>query len=50
MLFVLHTGIAWQHPPAELGFGFGSGVTCWRRQTEHGSGLVHQVGVAWTLQ
>ena len=48
ILFVLHTGIAWQHLPAELGFG--SGVTCWRRQTEHGSGLVHQVDVAWTLQ
>jgi transposase len=47
-LFVLHTGIAWQHLPAELGFG--SGVTRWRRQTEHGSGLVHQVDVAWTLQ
>src|SRR5215218_9008759 len=29
ILFVLHTGIAWQHLPAELGFG--SGVTCWRR-------------------
>ena len=29
ILFVLHTGIAWQHLPSELGFG--SGVTCWRR-------------------
>src|SRR6266536_3072036 len=53
ILFVLHTGVAWRHLPAELGFG--SGVTCWRRldewqragitpeiarrQTEHGSGL-----------
>src|SRR5438067_9897288 len=27
ILFVLHTGIAWTHLPAELGFG--SGVTCW---------------------
>ena len=32
ILFVLHTGIAWQHLPAELGFG--SGVTCWRRLDE----------------
>jgi transposase len=32
ILFVLHTGLAWQHLPAELGFG--SGVTCWRRFDE----------------
>jgi transposase len=32
ILFVLHTGIAWQHLPWELGFG--SGVTCWRRLEE----------------
>lgn len=32
ILFVLHTGIAWGHLPAELGFG--SGVTCWRRLEE----------------
>jgi transposase len=32
ILFVLHTGIAWQHLPPELGFG--SGVTCWRRLDE----------------
>jgi transposase len=32
ILFVLHTGIAWQHLPTELGFG--SGVTCWRRLDE----------------
>ena len=32
ILFVLHTGIAWQHLPVELGFG--SGVTCWRRLDE----------------
>lgn len=32
ILFVLYTGIAWQHLPAELGFG--SGVTCWRRLDE----------------
>jgi transposase len=31
-LFVLHTGISWTHLPAE--FGFGSGVTCWRRHDE----------------
>src|SRR5215217_8872708 len=32
ILFVLHTGIAWQQLPAELGFG--SGITCWRRLDE----------------
>jgi transposase len=32
ILFVLHTGIAWQQLPAELGFG--AGVTCWRRLDE----------------
>ncbi len=32
ILFVLHTGIAWQQLPAELGFG--SGVTCWHRLDE----------------
>jgi transposase len=32
ILFVLQTGIAWRHLPAELGFG--SGVTCWRRLDE----------------
>src|SRR5512132_1614078 len=32
ILFVLHTGIAWQHLPSELGFG--SGLTCWRRLDE----------------
>lgn len=29
ILFVLHTGIAWEHLPQQLGFG--SGMTCWRR-------------------
>jgi transposase len=29
VLFVLHTGIQWEHLPQELGFG--SGMTCWRR-------------------
>lgn len=28
ILFVLHTGIAWEHLPQEIGFG--SGMTCWR--------------------
>jgi transposase len=32
ILFVLHTGIAWRHLPAELGFG--SGATCYRRLDE----------------
>ena len=32
ILFVLHTGVAWQHLPSELGFG--SGVTCLRRLEE----------------
>lgn len=32
ILFVPHTGIAWEHLPQELGFG--SGVTCWRRPAE----------------
>jgi transposase len=29
VLFVLHTGIGWEDLPQE--FGFGSGMTCWRR-------------------
>jgi transposase len=29
ILFVLSTGIAWEHLPR--GLGFGSGMTCWRR-------------------
>ncbi len=32
ILFVLHTGIAWEHLPQEIGFG--SGVACWRRLAE----------------
>src|SRR3989454_12591904 len=32
ILFVLHTGIAWEFLPQELGFG--SGMTCWRRLAE----------------
>lgn len=34
VLFVLHTGIAWEHLPQELGFG--SGMTCCRRLAEAG--------------
>ena len=29
ILFVLHTGIAWEELPQALGYG--SGMTCWRR-------------------
>lgn len=29
ILFVLHTGIAWEDLPQSLGYG--SGMTCWRR-------------------
>jgi transposase len=29
ILFVLVTGIGWEHLPRELGYG--SGMTCWRR-------------------
>ena len=32
ILFVLHTGIAWQQLPQELEYG--SGMTCWRRLKE----------------
>src|SRR6059036_2559678 len=32
ILFVLKTGIAWEHLPQELGCG--SGMTCWRRLDE----------------
>ncbi|WP_344329411.1 IS5 family transposase, partial [Streptomyces macrosporus] len=38
ILFVLHTGVSWEHLPQEPGFG--SGMTCWRRLTEW-----HQAGV-----
>ncbi|WP_442788398.1 IS5 family transposase [Kitasatospora sp. YST-16] len=38
ILFVLHTGISWEHLPQELGFG--SGMTCWRRLAEW-----HEAGV-----
>jgi transposase len=29
ILYVLHTGIAWEDLPQQLGYG--SGMTCWRR-------------------
>src|SRR4051794_24403016 len=29
ILFVLHTGVGWEHLPQELGFG--CGMTCWRK-------------------
>jgi transposase len=29
ILYVLETGINWEHLPADLGYG--SGMTCWRR-------------------
>jgi transposase len=32
ILFVLRTGIAWEHLPQR--FGCGSGMTCWRRMRE----------------
>jgi transposase len=48
ILFVLHTGISWEHLPQELGFG--SGMTCWRRLAEwHEAGVwqrLHEVLLA----
>jgi transposase len=45
ILFVLHTGIGWEHLPQELGFG--SGMTAWRRLHEwHAGGVwseLHQL-------
>jgi transposase len=38
ILFVLHTGIAWEFLPQQLGYG--SGMTCWRRLRDW-----HQAGV-----
>ena len=38
ILFVLHTGIAWRDLLTE--FGYGSGVTCWRRLRELAAGGV----------
>lgn len=40
ILFVLHTGIAWEHLPQELGYG--SGMTCWRRLAEWNKASVWQ--------
>jgi transposase len=48
ILFVLHTGIGWEHLPQE--FGFGSGMTAWRRlRSWHQPGVwkrLHQALVA----
>jgi transposase len=48
ILFVLHTGIAWEHLPQQLGFG--SGMTRWRRLAEWtGTGVwprLHEVLLA----
>lgn len=45
ILFVLKTGIPWEHLPQEMGCG--AGMTCWRRLREwHEAGLwdrLHQV-------
>ena len=42
ILFVLHTGIGWEHLPQELGFG--SGMTAWRRLHEwHAAGVWKQL-------
>lgn len=42
ILCVLHTGIAWEFLPQELGFG--SGMTCWRRLPEwHEAGVWEQL-------
>jgi transposase len=44
ILFVLHTGIGWEHLPQELGFG--SGMTAWRRLHEwHAAGVWSQLHV-----
>ena len=38
VLFVLHTGIGWEHLPQELGFG--CGMTAWRRLRDwHDAGV-----------
>jgi transposase len=38
ILFVLHTGIGWEHLPPELGYG--SGMTAWRRLHQwHAAGV-----------
>ncbi len=48
ILFVLRTGIPWEHLPQEMGCG--SGVTCWRRLKEwHERGVwqrLHEVLLA----
>jgi transposase len=48
ILFVLHTGIGWEHLPQELGFG--CGMTAWRRlRTSQQAGVwdrLHQLLLA----
>lgn len=42
ILFVLRTGIPWEHLPQEMGCG--SGMTCWRRLREwQGAGVWEKV-------
>jgi transposase len=44
ILFVLHTGIGWEHLPQELGFG--SGMTAWRRlHAWHAAGVWSELHV-----
>lgn len=42
ILFVLATGLPWEHLPPEMGCG--SGMTCWRRLKEwHEAGVWHKL-------
>jgi transposase len=42
ILFVLRTGIGWEHLPQELGYG--SGMTCWRRLRDwQAAGVWHRL-------
>lgn len=44
ILFVLHTGIGWEHLPPELGYG--SGMTAWRRlHAWHAAGVWQRLHV-----
>ena len=45
ILFVLRTGIGWEHLPQELGYG--SGMTCWRRlRAWQAAGVWHRLHLA----
>lgn len=45
ILFVLRTGIGWEHLPREMGCG--SGMTCWRRLRDwHLAGVWHRLHLA----